>query len=218
MYNSNGKNRMSLKTNSKQNLNSFSIFLKIFLRRIYMLPYLPLIAYELFKFIETSRFNLWGVVIVYSLISTFLYIILFFILYYLEKKLFRTVFEKNEVKCAMCDKRVKPNFKIFQKTFHILLCDYHIDLYRKSPTTHLKAEKKNFYKFNNFLFGISFLVLLTGVIILIIAGFVTGRVYGNTSIGKLQVLIILFTLFPIQLLTHIFFSLKITKAIKKSFG
>lgn len=204
-------------SNTFQIFNKSLIFFKIFLRKVYLLPYLLIFAYEALKTIEISKFNLWEVIILYFIALTLFYFIPLIILHYLEKKHYRKVYLDIEVKCSLCNRIVEPNFKVFQKTFYVPFCDYHINLYRKSSAGFIKAEKKKNYRYNNSIFGISLLIVLIGVIFLSVAGVMSGIVEINALIGKLQILIIFFTLFPIQLFTHIFFTFKIVNVIKRIF-
>jgi hypothetical protein len=182
-----------------------------------MLPYLLIFAYEALRTIEISKFNLWEAIFLYFISLALIYLIPLIILHYLEKKHFEKIFYDKKIKCSLFNQIAEPNFKIFQKTLYVPLCEYHIDLYRDSPAAFLETERKKFYKFNNLLFGISFPIVLIGVILLSVAGVMSGIVEVNPLVGKLQILIILFTLFPIQLFAHVFFSLKIVKIIKRSF-
>ena len=181
------------------------IFLKLFFNRSHFLVYLPLIAYQGYRTMNTSQFNFVDLLTWY-LISLIIFFVLpnVLIVQYV-KKLINKKFTELNIKCYKCNNIADIKFEGTSKLFMIPLCKEH-----KSSHV-LENLKKEYNKYNEIILLISFSVLLMGTILLAITIVFNGMIEYNFELGVAQITAIFVPLFFIQIFTHIYFTFKMIK-------
>ena len=181
------------------------IFLKLFFNRSHFLVYLPLIAYQGYRTMNTFRFNFGDLLIWYFISLAIFFILPNIIISQYQKKIINKKFTQLNIKCQKCNNIADLKFEGISKLFMVPLCKEH-----KSSQV-LKTEKKEYNKYNENMFLISFSVLLVGYFLLTITIVFNGMIEYNSELGVAQITAIFVPLFFIQVLTHIYYTFKMIK-------
>lgn len=221
------KIKNSFERSKKKNIGNFS-FLLILLNQAFYLPILLIFGVEILKIIDYNNFNSNdGLIFILFILLEFskdyffyfliwwgsFYIIVLYYKYFLLKKL-TTI---QQLECFFCEKKVSTELvKVFSGIspffiiFGIPICEQHIKILVEGPKRVLIKGWKIFKKYRSIIRWFNILIIVSGIISISYLGFVYG------SSGKLIIIILIFVLFPIQLILYFYLSIRMYIEIKKN--